>query len=50
MASAVKRTLGKAAVQRLSGSKPSPLTAFAAAAIVGLGAGVATYRALRSGQ
>jgi hypothetical protein len=44
------RTVGKAAVQRLSGSKPGPVTAFIAAVIVGAAAGAATYRALRSGD
>jgi hypothetical protein len=47
--SAATRTVGKAAGQRLSGSRPGPMAAFIAAAIVGVGAGVATYKLLRSG-
>lgn len=50
MASAATRTLGKAAAKRLSGSGAGPLQAFAAAAIVGVGAAVLTYRVLRSGS
>lgn len=44
------RTVGKAASDRISGGRPGPLRAFAAAAVVGIAAGVATYRLLRSGD
>jgi uncharacterized protein YaaW (UPF0174 family) len=50
MSSAATRTVGKAAVQRLSGSKPGPVGAFIAAAVVGIAAAAATYRVLRSGD
>ena len=51
MGSAVKNTLGKAVLERVSpGSKPGALRAMAAAAIVGIGAAVATYKLLRSGE
>lgn len=50
MSSGATRKVGKAAAQRLSGSKPGPLSAFIAAAIVGVAAAAATYRLLRSGQ
>jgi hypothetical protein len=50
MASAVKNTVGKAAAERLSGSSAGPFRAFAAAAVVGVGAAVLTYRLLRSGN
>jgi hypothetical protein len=50
MASAVKRTLGKAAAERLSGDSAGPFEAFTAAAIVGVSAAVLTYRVLRSGN
>jgi hypothetical protein len=49
MASVAKETLGKAVVERVKGSKPGALRAFAAAVVVGLGTAVLTYRALRSG-
>jgi hypothetical protein len=50
MASAATKTVGKAAAKRVTGSGPGPLGAMAAAAIVGVGAAVLTYRALRSGN
>jgi len=50
MASAATRTVGKAAVKRLSGSGAGPLQAFVASAIVGVGVAVLTYRMLRSGS
>lgn len=50
MPSAPARTVGKAAVQRLSGSRPGPVGAFIAAVIVGVAAATATYRVLRSGD
>jgi hypothetical protein len=50
MASTAKRTVAKAVGQRVSGSRPGALTAFAAAVIVGAGAGVAAYRLLRGGS
>jgi hypothetical protein len=49
MASAATRTFGKAAIQRLSGSRPGPLRSFVVAAGVGIAAGMLTYRLLRSG-
>lgn len=49
MSSAPVRTVGKAAAQRISGSRPGPLSAFIAAAIVGVAAAAATYKLLRSG-
>ena len=49
MASTAKRTVGKAVVQRASGTRPGTLTALAAAVVIGVGAGVAAYRLLRSG-
>jgi hypothetical protein len=50
MPSKATRTVGKAAVKRLSGSRPGPVGSFIAAAIVGAAAGMAAYRALRSGS
>jgi hypothetical protein len=50
MASTATRTVGKAVAQRVSGSRPGALTALAAAVVVGVGAGVAAYRLLRSGR
>lgn len=50
MPSAATRKVGEAAVQRLSGSRPGPVGAFIAAAIVGVAAATVTYRALRSGR
>lgn len=44
------KTVGKAAAERLSGSKPGPMTAFVSAVIVGVAAAAATYKLLRSGQ
>lgn len=49
MISAAVRTIGKAAAQRVSGSKPGVLRALIAATIVGIVAAVLTYRLLRSG-
>lgn len=45
--SAPIRTLGKAIGERVTGGKPGRMRAFAAAAVVGAGAAVATYKALR---
>jgi hypothetical protein len=50
MASAAARTVGKAVVNRITGIGPSAVQSLAAAAIVGTGAGVLTYRLLRSGS
>jgi hypothetical protein len=50
MASAPVRTVGKAAVKRLTGIAPNVVQSLAAATIVGTGAGVLTYRLLRSGN
>ena len=50
MASAPARTVGRAVVKRLTGIGPNAFQALAAAAIVGTGAGVLTYRLLRSGN
>lgn len=50
MASAATRNIGKAAAQRISGSKPGVFRALAAAAVVGVSAAVLTYRLLRSGD
>jgi hypothetical protein len=50
MASMAKNTLGKAVVERVKGSQPGPLRAFAAAVVVGAAAAAFTYRALRSGD
>ena len=44
------RTVGKAASDRILGDRPGPLRAFGAAVVVGVAAGVATYRLLRSGD
>jgi hypothetical protein len=49
MASAAKRMVGKTVAKRVTGSRPSPLAAFAVAVVVGVAAGVAAYRVLRSG-
>jgi hypothetical protein len=49
MASAATRTVGKAAVKRLSGSEPGAFRSLMAAAIVGVAAAALTYRGLRSG-
>lgn len=45
--SAALRTVGRAVGERVSGNKPGRMRAFAAAAVVGAGAAVATYKALR---
>ncbi len=45
--SAGVRTVGKAVGERVSGSRPGPLRAFAAAAVVGAATAVLTYKALR---
>jgi hypothetical protein len=50
MASAAVRTVGKAVVNRVTGIGPSVVQSLAAATIVGAGAGVLTYRLLRSGN
>lgn len=50
MASAPVRTVGKAALKRVSGIAPNVFQSLAAAAVVGTGAGVLTYRLLRSGD
>ncbi len=50
VSSAATRTVGKAALKRLSGSRASPLHALMAAAVVGVSAAVVTYRLLRSGS
>ena len=50
MSSKAIRTVGKTAMKRVSGSGVGVLRAQAASAIVGLGAAVATYRLLRSGD
>lgn len=50
MTSAPTRTVGKAAAERLSGSRPGPMVAFVSAVIVGVAAATATYRLLRSGR
>jgi|GEM_PF-4969299 len=50
MSSAATRAVGKAAVKRLSGSRPGPVGAFIASAVVGTAAAAATYRVLRSGH
>lgn len=49
MASVAKNTVGKAVVERVKGSQPGALRAFAAAAVVGIATAVLTYRGLRSG-
>lgn len=41
-------SVGRAAVERLSGDRPSALRAFAAATLAGGAAAALTYRALRS--
>jgi hypothetical protein len=43
-------TVKKAVAQRASGDRPGPLRAFGAAVVVGVAAGVLTYRMLRSGS
>lgn len=50
MASAAIRTVGKAVVKRVTGIGPNVFQSAAAATIVGAGAGVLTYRLLRSGS
>ncbi len=50
MASAPIRAVDGAAAKRLTGSRPGPLSAFVAAAIVGIGCAAATYKLLRSGN
>lgn len=45
--SAPIRTVGKAIGERLSGGKPGRMRALAAAAVVGAGAAIATYKGLR---
>ena len=45
--SAPIRAVGKAIGERVTGGKPGRMRAFAAAAVVGAGAAVATYKALR---
>lgn len=40
-------TVGKAVGERLSGGRPGPLRAVAAAAIVGVASAAITYKALR---
>jgi hypothetical protein len=42
-------TVKKAVAQRAAGDRPGPLRAFGAAVVVGVAAGVLTYRMLRSG-
>jgi hypothetical protein len=49
MSSKPTRIVGKAAKERISGGKPGPLRAMVAAAVIGVGAAVLTYRLLRSG-
>lgn len=49
MASVGKQTVGKAVAQRMKGSRPGPLVAFGAAVVVGIGAAMLTYKALRAG-
>jgi hypothetical protein len=44
------RTLGKAAAERVSGTGPGPMRAFAAAVVTGTATAVITYRVLRSGE
>ena len=44
------RTVLKTLVERLTGSSPGALRAFWTAIIVGIAAGVATYKLLRSGS
>jgi hypothetical protein len=41
-------TIGRAAVERLAGDRPSALRAFAAATLAGGATAAITYRALRS--
>jgi hypothetical protein len=50
MSSAATRTVGKAVIKRITGIAPNVAQSLAAAAIVGTGAGVLTYRLLRSGN
>ncbi|MEA2213591.1 MAG: hypothetical protein QOF83_3539 [Solirubrobacteraceae bacterium] len=45
--SAAVGTVGKAVGERISGGRPGPLRAFAAAAVVGAAAAVVAYKALR---
>ena len=49
MASAAKRTVGKAVAKRVSGSGAGPVQSFLAAAVVGAAAAALAYRLLRSG-
>ena len=46
----VARMIGKSAVKRVAGIDVGVIQAQAASAVVGLAAGVATYRLLRSGD
>lgn len=46
--SAGVRAVGKALGERVSGGRPGPFRAFAAAAVVGAATAVATYKALRN--
>ncbi|MGB9183491.1 MAG: hypothetical protein WCB67_05450 [Solirubrobacteraceae bacterium] len=41
------RMVGKALGERITGGRPGPLRAFAAAAVVGAATAVTTYKALR---
>jgi hypothetical protein len=50
MGSTAARTVGKAVVKRITGIGPNVVQSIAAATIVGAGAGVLTYRLLRSGD
>jgi hypothetical protein len=50
MKGAAVKTVGKAAGERLTGTGPGPLRAFAAAVIAGTAVAVLTYKALRSGS
>ena len=50
MGSATMSTVGKAVAERISGSRPGGIRAFAAATVVGVATAVATYRLLRSGN
>ncbi|HLY48560.1 MAG TPA: hypothetical protein VKR21_05135 [Solirubrobacteraceae bacterium] len=50
MASAATKTVGKAVVKRVAGSRPSGFASMMSAAIVGFAAAALTYRALRSGS
>ena len=50
MTSAAVRTVGKAAVKRVTGIAPNVFQSLAASAVVGVGAAALTYRLLRSGD